>query len=140
MKIIPIENVTLLNNFIDFYSDGFITNHISLSANNEYHLIFGELGVVAVGFIRGWDEGWDYKCLGLIVHSGYRGKGYGSLMLHFLETVARERGETKLRLHVQPSNHKARRMYERHFWYPYGRRENGEIIYFKNLCNSGSRV
>lgn len=132
-----------LNKLVDACKDEeyfpiyYIINH--RDSNNDYYVIHNKCGIVAFGMIRGWDEEWDDKCLGLIVHPDHRGRGYGSLMLHYLETVARNRGLKKLRLHVSPKNHIARKMYEKAFWYPYGRRDDGEIIMYKRLTSDWER-
>lgn len=127
----------VINQFISDFSDGWINTQVSIQPSNEGYSINDDAGLcAAVGFIRGWNENWDDKCLGLIVHPRYRGRGYGSLMLHFLETVARNRGEKRLRLHVNPHNHPARKLYEKNYWYPYGRRDDGEIIMYKQLVSN----
>jgi len=131
----------VVNTFTSQHSDGWIKSAIRIGEEDVACALYDDdRRCMAVGFLRGWEPRWEHKCLGLIVHQDARGRGYGSLMLRFLETIARDKGETKLRLHVDPQNHKARKLYEKNYWYPYGRRENGELIYYKMLHNSRSRV
>jgi len=138
MIIIPLEySSPHINGFVAKHSDGWIktTRGIDVSKDNVGVGIFIKGEPVAVGFIRGWNEDWNDKVIGLIVHTDHRGKGYGRLLLHYLEVMGRGRGLKRLRLHVHPDNHVARRMYERDGWYPYGRRENREIIMYRVLKN-----
>ena len=136
MKIAKLQHPysEVISIFAEKYSDGRVPSNIQIADEDEAYAMYGaDRRAVAVGFIRGWAANWDDKCLGIIVHPEYRGRDYGSLMLRVLETVARDRGEKRLRLHVDPNNHSARKLYEKNFWYPYGRRDDGEIIMFKTL-------
>jgi len=133
MQILQLTYTDTLSDYIVKHSDGYVANNFNCYPDDEAYMLVDSTVVAAVGFIRGWTQRWDDKCLGIIVHSDYRRKGYGQLMLNFLEVVGRSRGLKRLRLHVSPKNHKARKMYERNGWYPYGRRDDGEIVMYKKL-------
>ena len=51
---------------------------------------------------------WIYD---VIVHDGFRRRGYASRILHLVEDKARELGATKVELHVFGHNHAARALY-----------------------------
>ena len=53
---------------------------------------------------------WIYD---VIVHEGFRRKGYASRILHLVEDKARELGAAKVELHVFGHNHGARALYEK---------------------------
>ena len=70
--------------------------------------------------IRAWPLMWvkevsrdEYLVANLAVRSRYRGKGAGSVMLGYVEEVAREAGFTKVALRVAIENQAARILYER---------------------------
>lgn len=69
--------------------------------------------VVAYGMLRGWDEGFDVPSLGLAVAPDARGRGFGRLLLDFLNVAAAWRGADSIRLKVHRSNESALRLYER---------------------------
>jgi len=106
---------------------------VPLETDNIYASITKNGKIVAFGMIRGWDEGWPDKILGLIVHPEHQRKGYGSLMLNFLECLARKRNVKILRLHVHPDNIAALNLYKNHGYYFYSKREDGEWIMLKVL-------
>lgn len=87
-------------------------------------------GIVGIGFLRGFDY-WDDICLGIAIHPDYRNKGYGTLMMAWLDLIARQRGVKNLRLHVHPDNLSARKLYHKFDFVLEGQRENGEFILFK---------
>ena len=53
---------------------------------------------------------WIYD---VIVHEGFRRRGYASRILHLVEDKARELGSAKVELHVFGHNHGARALYEK---------------------------
>ena len=53
---------------------------------------------------------WIYD---VIVHEGFRRRGYASRILHLVEDKARELGAAKVELHVFGHNHGARALYEK---------------------------
>ena len=89
--------------------------------------------VVAFGCIRGFDEDWPDKTVGVCVHPEHRQKGYARAIMTFLEVVAREKGLKRLRLHVNDGNVPARLLYHKLGYVFAGRREDGEAIYYKEL-------
>lgn len=89
--------------------------------------------VVAYGFLRGWDAGWEDKCVGLIVADEYKDKGFGRLMLEFLHSVAFSKGLERVRLHVDKDNISALALYIKHGYKFTRKREDGEYIGYKNL-------
>lgn len=88
---------------------------------------------IGYGFIRGWSENWNEKCLGIVILPEWRHKRYGELFCRFLEIVAKERGLGRLRLHVNLKNDAAFNLYKKLGYLPVGIRENGEQIMVKQL-------
>lgn len=92
--------------------------------------------VLAYGFIRGWDEGWDDKCLGIITNPSEKRQGLGELLVRFLHIAAKRRGLKRLRLHVSPDNIPAINLYKKTGYTFSGEKHDGELIGFKDLYNS----
>jgi ribosomal protein S18 acetylase RimI-like enzyme len=85
----------------------------------------------AFGMIRGWDEDWDDKVLGVIVAPDHRRKGYGEIMCRKLLATARKRGLERVRLHVDKDNEPAYSLYKKlGFQFDGTERANGELIGF----------
>jgi len=87
-----------------------------------------------IGFFAvGWRA--DYLYLHTIqLISPFRGKGYGTALLHYLENCARPKGLKFLRLSVFEGN-PAQRLYQRLGYYPIeAPGERGLILMQKNLC------
>lgn len=100
---------------------------------NEYYCIHKDNKIVGIGFIRGWDENWKEKCLGIAILDSERGKGLGKALLSFLHAVARERKLDKIRLHCHPDNKVALVLYSFMGYVEQGKREDGELIMVKEL-------
>jgi len=108
--------------------------------SENIHLVDYVEGVpVAFGLIRGFDEGWDDKCLGIAVHKDFRGQGYGYRMLDKIIGISKNLGLTQLRLHVHPDNKAAIKLYMGMEFRKKGTRDNGEWIMYKNLYSSRVR-
>jgi RimJ/RimL family protein N-acetyltransferase len=107
-------------------------------SDDEYYLLNNFEQSVAYGFVRGWDEDWKDKCLGVIAHPKHRRKGYGYVMVNFLCGKAKERGLKQLRLHCNPDNIAAMKLYKKCGFIHYGEyRENGELIMWKQFDGVG---
>lgn len=78
-----------------------------------YLLFLGEDGVLAYGLLRGWNEGYAIPSLGIAVHPRARAGGLGRLMMEYLETTARRRNASAVRLRVHKDNEHAVAMYQR---------------------------
>jgi len=97
--------------------------------DNCHCILVLEKQVIGYGWIRGWEEDWLDKCLGLIIHPDYRGQGYGEILCRFLVTIGGSRGLSRIRLHVDEDNRVAFNLYEKiGFQFDGSRRENGELI------------
>ena len=90
-------------------------------------LVYNEK-VIAYGWIRGWTDDWDDKCLGLIVSPKYRGMGIGELMCRTLLTVASLRALNRVRLHVDEHNRPAIELYKKLGFEFKGERKEDELI------------
>ena len=94
------------------------------------------LGSKSIGFgmLRGWDEGWEDICLGLIVHQDYRRKGYGRFLMDCLLDEVKRRKIPRVRLHVSPENIPALELYKKVGFKKEGIRDNGEQIWYLSYC------
>lgn len=101
----------------------------------DVHLLMVHLGdVVAYGLLRGWNEGFEVPSLGIAVHPSSRRHGVGRLMMEHLETIARLRGATVIRLRVRSDNHDARRVYEhRGYSFTASKESSGLLVGLKDL-------
>ncbi len=97
---------------------------------NFYTLLREDSKSIGFGMLRGWDEGWEDICLGLIVHQDYRGKGYGSFLMSCLVDEAKRRGLARIRLHVNPENTTAINLYKKFGFKQEGIRDDGEGIWY----------
>ena len=91
--------------------------HASIIANyhgNDFYS-FALLNDIAIGYgmLRGWDDGYDIPSLGLTIHPQFRGVGIGSLLIHYLHTVAMLRGCDNIRLRVNNYNYRAIKLYKK---------------------------
>jgi RimJ/RimL family protein N-acetyltransferase len=90
--------------------DGTLTRgHFLYAVRDES--VPAEVGVL---WISPRDDGpgrtlWIYD---IVVHDGFRRRGYASRILHLVEDKARELGAGKVELHVFGHNHGARALYE----------------------------
>jgi len=81
--------------------------------SNEYWWITKDAVILVYGFIRGWGDNWPEKVVGICVHPDFRRKGFGELMLRWLEKVAWDRGLKSLRIHVNYKNYPALNLYRK---------------------------
>ncbi|MBF6025874.1 GNAT family N-acetyltransferase [Lysobacter niastensis] len=87
---------------------------IAEQAGLDLYVVFVEGEAVrAYGLLRGWNEGYAIPSLGIAVHPDARACGLGSLMMEYLETMARHRGAPAIRLRVHQDNARAIAMYKR---------------------------
>jgi GNAT superfamily N-acetyltransferase len=124
-----------------FHPHPFTTNKaielLDVEGKDLYYCLVGREKIIAYGFLRGFDDGWDDICLGLIVRESEQGKGYGEMFLRFLHVVAKSLGGLKrVRLHVSPKNTKAISLYRKVGYKFNERMHNEEKIGYFNLCNS----
>jgi ribosomal protein S18 acetylase RimI-like enzyme len=110
----------------------------NLHGNNLYYIL-GDLvaaehpyelhgDIFGFGMIRGWDEDWDEKILGIVVDERVRHKGVGTIMMQWLHWCAKRRGLDHLRLHVHSENKPALGLYTKMGYVDCGPRDNGERI------------
>lgn len=83
-----------------------------IDADLHYLLVQGR-DVLAYGLMRGWDAGYAIPSLGVAVHPSVRTSGLGHLMMEYLETMARHRGISTVRLRVHKENTRAIDLYAR---------------------------
>jgi ribosomal protein S18 acetylase RimI-like enzyme len=103
----------------------------SFTKDVHYVLVGESDKVLAYGFVRGWDDDWPDKCLGVIVHPAHRNKGYGELLCRFLLLAAKERNILRVRLHAHPDNEPALNLYKKiGFAFSGMKRADGELIGF----------
>jgi ribosomal protein S18 acetylase RimI-like enzyme len=111
-----------------------IENYHPKHRGNFYCYIRFNWKILGFGAIRGWNEKWEDKCIGLVISPKYRGRGLGLLLMNFMEAHARIMNVKRLRLHVNINNIPAIRLYEK-LGYEFGEetREDGEWIGYKEL-------
>jgi ribosomal-protein-alanine N-acetyltransferase len=132
---------SLIDDFIiDVKNDKFFPIKVILDTYNKYsyniYVYYWNKDsdkMIGFGMVRGWDEGWNEKVLGLIVHPDERSKGFGSFIMQNLEENVLERGINTIRLHVNPENRAAVRLYLKRGYHIDGSREDGELIMRKEL-------
>lgn len=100
---------------------------------DEFWLLFLNQEVIGYAFIQGWHGGWPNKVLGIIIDSNYRGMGFGELFCRVLEMIAKQRGEQKLRLHVNSDN-LAFNLYKKlGYTFSGEKTDKGDLVGYKNL-------
>jgi len=114
------------------FTKEYAANLVKYSGSNLYYVLLVDDRLCGYGFIRGWDEGWEDKCVGLIIWP-FRGWGLGKVLMDAMHVAARLRGLDKIRLHVHPANEKALCLYKSLDYKFVGTRENGELIGYKDL-------
>lgn len=102
---------------------------IAEHTGRDVHLVFVEGDVVrAYGLLRGWNEGYEIPSLGIAVHPTARGNGLGSLVIEYLEAMARNRGAPAIRLRVHKDNARAIAMYERRGYAMHADTDNARLL------------
>jgi len=102
--------------------------------NNEYYVLvdvcYNHTKVICFGMIRGWDkdEFWDEKVLGIWTDPEWRCQGYATIMMHWLEFIAKQRNLKSLRLHVDPKNKAGIALYNK-----MGYIDSGQKFRFMNI-------
>jgi ribosomal-protein-alanine N-acetyltransferase len=102
------------------------------SGQDLYYVLLEGDKVLGYGMLRGWDEGYDVPSLGIVIHPSARGLGLGKLFMHFLHTMARHRGSSKVRLKVYPDNTIAVMLYKG-LGYTFEAEEAGQLVGFIDL-------
>lgn len=106
----------------------------TIKTSDEYWFITTTYDYLAYGFIRGWGDKWDEKVVGVCVHPDLRGKGFGELMLRWLEKVAWERGLKSLRIHVSEKNISALNLYKKlNYIFDGTKTDKGDLIGRKKI-------
>ena len=100
---------------------------------NFYTLLRKGNKSIGFGMLRGWDEGWEDVCLGLVVHQNYRKQGCGSFLMKCLIDEAKRRKVSRIRLHVSPRNLPAIKLYKKLGFKQEGTRDDGELIWYYYL-------
>jgi len=122
---------------IFFHPHLFTTKEAEKIANYKgrdiYYVIEDSTTIIAYGFLRGWDDHEVDLCLGVVVKPSEQGKGYGELMCNILSTIARQYKVDRVRLHVNPDNTTALNLYKKLGYTFELKRENGDLIGFKDL-------
>ena len=97
----------------------------------HYVLLGYKHPIIAYGWLRGWDDNWPDKCLGLIVHPQYRRQKYGELLCRMLLLAGKQRNLARVRLHVHPDNEPALGLYRKiGFAFDGTKRADGELVGF----------
>lgn len=89
---------------------------------------FSASTLVAYGFLRGWNEGYEIPSLGIIVASSARHQGVGRRMMAALHDIARLSRSRKIRLRVSPQNHAALSLYRSIGYVFNGEVDRGELV------------
>ena len=89
--------------------------------------------ILGYAILRGFDEGWKNKCIGVCVPIDEQRRGYAEILCRFLELVAKRRGIHQLRLHAARHNNSALSLYGKLGYEPKRVRKNGELVLFKEL-------
>ena len=76
-----------------------------------YVLQYGN-DIVGYGILRGWDTGFLIPSLGIAIAKEFRGCGWGKTLMHFLHSVAKQRGAKEVRLRVRDVNTIAINLYK----------------------------
>ncbi|MBT9259214.1 MAG: ribosomal protein S18-alanine N-acetyltransferase [Clostridiales bacterium] len=85
-----------------------------LMHNSYGHYLVALYEGKVVGYAGMWIVLDEAHITNIAVHPDYRGRGFGHLILSEMEKRAVEQGCTRMTLEVRPSNHVARRLYQRH--------------------------
>ena len=149
LKIVPIDDVLFVL-LVEFFGDikdneffhphsfekDYIDELCEKSSKDLFYCLTSSNKVIAYGILRGWDDGWDDICVGVIVRESERNNGYGELMMKFLCSVARLRSVKRLRLHVNPNNAAAFSLYEKLGYRFNGEMFNNERVGYYDIRNS----
>jgi len=103
--------------------------------NHYYFLVDDDERNKVLGYaiLRGLDEGWKDKCIGVYISPKERRRGYARILCQFLELVVRRKGFKRIRLHCNRSNNEAMSLYRKLGYKFKDVRRNGEFIGFKEL-------
>lgn len=90
-------------------------NQLAHYVGEDLYYVLADGGdlVLAYGMLRGWDEGYEVPSLGIAVSPTCRGRGFGELLMRFLESAARIKGAKEIRLKVYKANVAAYKLYEK---------------------------
>jgi [ribosomal protein S18]-alanine N-acetyltransferase len=119
--------------FHPFTLDDASAVRIAASAGADVYLIATDKDrVVALGMLRGWDEGYAIPSLGIAVAATARGRGLGRAMMEQLQAEARRRGASKVRLTVDTGNRAAIELYGS-LGYAFEAEADGRLVGFLDL-------
>lgn len=98
--------------FHPFPLDAVSANAIANAGGRDRFLIaVAAEEVLALGMLRGWDEGYDTPSLGIAVRPGARGRGIARALMVRLHDEARLAGSSRIRLTVDSANERAISLY-----------------------------
>ncbi|MGH7780953.1 MAG: GNAT family N-acetyltransferase [Candidatus Binataceae bacterium] len=99
----------------------------SYSGKDLYYVAVSNGTVVGYGMLRGWDEGYEVPSLGIALHPSARGTGLGEAFMKFLHVAAGREGAKRIRLRVDKTNLRAKRLYER-LGYCFKDEDSGQLV------------
>ena len=109
-----------------------INRLVELDGEDLYYVLIDGSHVIGYGMLRGWDEGFEVPSLGIAIHPEARGRGFGSLVMHFLHQAAKSRGASKIRITVHADNRRAVHMYL-DLGYTFEPAEDGRLVGIRDL-------
>jgi ribosomal-protein-alanine N-acetyltransferase len=107
------------------------------SGRDFYCVMLQAAAVIGYGMLRGWDEGYAVPSLGIAIDPSVESRGYGHMMMNFLHAAAGERGATRVRLKVDPQNHRAIELY-RSLGYTFQEQHDRQLLGSLALASAGS--
>jgi ribosomal-protein-alanine N-acetyltransferase len=115
------------------FTDDALEKVIRNARKDLYYILAEGQKVLGYGMLRGWDEGYEIPSLGIAIHPEARSVGLGKVLMHFLHTAARRRGDKKVRLKVKTNNHRAVHMYQG-LGYSFESQEGPYLVGFLDLA------
>jgi len=101
---------------------------------DEHWFIMQWNRIIGYGMVRGWNDKWNEKVVGLCIHPDERNRGWGRFLLCWLERLAKNRRLESLRIHVSDKNLQAYSLYKKMGYIFDGTKtEKGDLIGRKAL-------
>lgn len=99
------DNEGDLNFFYPHKMDGAsLYNMLIYKKSDQYKIMVHDHRIIGYGLLRGWDEGYEIPSLGIIIDRNFRGLGLSKTFMMFLESTAKIKGATQMRLVVNKLN------------------------------------
>lgn len=108
---------------------------VSANGRDRYLIAVEGSSVLALGMLRGWDEGYDTPSLGIAVSPRTQGRGLGRVLMLHLHEEARRAGSRQIRLTVDRANVRAVALY-RSLGYVFSEDSDGRYLGFKDLSGA----